>query len=134
MTQSTFDIAYLRAHDFSISNLVEALKRRSGAEDVELVAVHLRDRNANSTYKLKVILIEPEIEMDKMGFNVKLRSSDVSYTAVTYALGVALYEVHEILNSEVEEDQAADDEDIEALPLPEPLENAPEVAGPSLRG
>ena len=118
--------AYLRDHDFSISNLVEALKRRSGAEEVELVAVHLRDRNSKSTYKLKVILVEPEIEIGKQGFNVKLRSSDVSYSAVTYALGVALYEVHEILNVDEPEDDSVPAEDIEALPLPEPL------SGPSL--
>ena len=115
-------IAYLRAHDFSISNLVEALKRRSGAVDVEVVAVHLRDEQSESSFQLKIILVNPDIEIGKQGFNVNLRSPNVSYAAVTYALGVALYEVHDLLNGDTPEEGESGQEEIEPLPLPEPLD------------
>lgn len=115
-------IAYLRAHDFSVSSLVEALKRRSGASDVELVGIHLRDNQGHSSYKLKVILVDPAIEVGKQGFNIKLRSPNASYAAVVYALGVALYEVHEVINAESSEDGTKEVEEIEPLPLPESLD------------
>lgn len=119
--------AYLRAHDFDVSNLVEALKRRSGARDVELVAIHLRDQQGASSFRLKVVLVDAEIPLGKQGVNVSLRSPRVSYSTAGYALAVALYEVHEILN---QEDANGGDEptnEIELLPTPEALEG-PDLA------
>ena len=112
--------AYLRAHDYGVANLVGALKRRTGATEVEVVGVHLRDAQARSSFKLKVILVNPELEIGKQGFNVRLPSDQVGYTSVAYALGVALYHVHDLLNAENEEDYPEMLEQIETLPVPEP--------------
>jgi hypothetical protein len=123
-------IAYLRSHDFSIANLVRDLKHRSGASAVELVVIHLRDTQANSSFKLKVVLVDPKIEIGKQGFNVNLPSPNASYTVVTYALGVALYEVHEIIHgSPVEVPDG--DKSIEPLPVPEPFTSPPTEGVPA---
>jgi hypothetical protein len=114
-------IAYLRDHDFDVPKLVEAIKRRSGASEVEIVAVHLRDRQRNSSFKLKVILVDPAIPLDKQGFNIDLPSANVSYTTVAYALGVALYEIQEIVYGDTPSDQRPPN-DTEQLPAPEPVE------------
>ena len=115
-------VAYLRAHDFSIHNLVDALERRSGASDVELVVVHLLDAQGESSYKLKVVLVDPEVEIGKQGFNVNLAAPEASYTVVAYALGLALYELQEVLNRDSPEEEPAPGESIEALPVPEPVD------------
>ncbi len=115
-------VAYLRAHDFSIHKLVEALKRRSGASDVELVVVHLRDAQDNPSFKLKVVLVDPEVEIGKQGFNVNLAAPNASYTVVAYALGLALYELQEIINRDSPAEDAPPSESIEALPVPEPVD------------
>lgn len=123
-------VAYLRAYDFSISKLVEDLKRRSGAAGVELVVIHLRDAQGESSYKLKVVLVDPEIEVGKQGFNVNLPSPDASYTVVTYALGVALYEVQELINRD-SSDGAQPPDSIEPLPVPEPVDQPVPPAVPA---
>lgn len=112
-------LAYLRAHDFSVTNLVEALKRRSGATDVELVAIHLLDDQNKASYKLKVVLVDSDVEIGKQGFNIRLRSPTANYAAVTYALGVALYELQEIIHGDAAERDADGHEEVLPLPLPE---------------
>jgi hypothetical protein len=124
-------IAYLRTHDFSIPNLVRDLKHRSGASAVELVAIHLRDAQANSSFKLKVVLVDPKIDIAKQGFNVNLPSANASYTVVTYALGVALYEVHEIIHGGPTE-KPEEDKSLEPLPVPEPLARPQTEGTPAL--
>ena len=125
-------LAYLRTHDFSVSKLVDEIKHRSGAKEVELVVVHLRDRQGNPSFKLKVVLVDPTIEVGKQGFNVDLPSPEASYTVVTYALGVALYEVQEIIHRATSpEDESKPIETIEPLPLPEPLETPATNAVPA---
>jgi hypothetical protein len=114
-------IAYLRDHDFDVQKLVEAITRRSGAPQVELVAVHLRDRQGNSSFKLKVVLVDPAIQVGKQGFNIDLPSANVSYTTVAYALGVALYEIQEIVYGEAPANEVRPP-DAEQLPAPEPVE------------
>jgi hypothetical protein len=120
-------VAYLRSHDFSIHQLVEALKRRSGASEVELVVIHLLDARGTPSFKLKIVLVDPQIEIGKQGFNVNLDSPKASYTVVTYALGVALYEVQEIIHRDSSDDQSDPPETIEPLPVPEPLETTDPV-------
>ncbi|MCG8450270.1 MAG: hypothetical protein MI725_11935 [Pirellulales bacterium] len=120
-------IAYLRAHDFNVSNLVEALKRRSGASGVELVAVHLVDEKGTPSYKLKVVLIDSDVDVGKQGFNVRLRSPNASYSAVTYALGVALYELQETIHGADSEENAEGREEVLPLPAPESL-SGPDLA------
>ena len=127
--------AYLRSHEFSISTLVDSLKKLSGASDVELVAVHLVDKAGSSSYLLKVILVAPTIDVGQQGFNVDIRTPQVTGISVVFALGVALYEVQEIINQEPSEDAAEDDQPIEPLPLPElqfgsPLTQVTERDGP----
>ena len=112
--------AYLRVHDFKISQLMEALIHRSGAEDVELAAVHLIDGGGKSAYKLKVMLPADQIDIDKQGFDVTLTSSEVTYASVVYALAIALYGVHEIINAE-QTDEPVPEETWEELPVPESL-------------
>jgi hypothetical protein len=125
-------IAYLRTHDFSIPKLVDEIKHRSGAKNVELVVVHLRDRQGNPSFKLKVVLVDPTIEVGKQGFNVDLPAPEASYTVVTYALGVALYEVQEIIHRATSpDDKSKPIETIEPLPLPEPLETPAAKAVPA---
>lgn len=114
-------IAYLRAYDFDIRKLVGALKRRSGASEVELTVVHLLDRQGNPSFKLKVVLVDPEIEIGKQGFNIDLPSPNANYVVVTYAMGVALYGVQEIIHRE-SSDETDENRPIELLPLPEPVE------------
>ena len=123
--------AYMRAHDFDVSNLVEALKRRSGATDVELVAIHLRDKQDESSFRLKVVLVDSDIELGKQGINVSLRSPNVSYSTVGYALAVALYEVHEILNQEESSEDGQPAPDIESLPIPEALDGPDLIPSPA---
>lgn len=121
-------VAYLRAHDYDIHRLVEALKRRSGASQVELVVIHLVDARDTPSYKLKVQLVDPELEIGKQGFNVNLDAPAASYTVVAYALGVALYEVQELLHREdSDEGETPPVESFEPLPVPEPLEPAQSV-------
>jgi hypothetical protein len=115
-------VAYLRSHDFSIHQLVDALKRRSGASEVELVVIHLLDARGTPSYKIKVVLVEPQIEIGKQGFNVNLDSPNASYTVVTYALGVALYEVQEIIHRDRSGNESDLPETIEPLPVPEPVD------------
>jgi hypothetical protein len=93
-------VAYLRDHDFSIPKLVEDLKHRSGASAVELVAIHLRERPGAPSFKLKVVLVDANIDIGRQGFNIDLPSPEVGYATVAYALGVALYGVQEIIHSE----------------------------------
>lgn len=102
-------IAYLRSHDFSIRSLVEELKKRSAARDIELIAVHLVGSNANDEYRIKVRLIDALPSVNDHGYQVDLRSPEINHVGAVYALGVALYEVHESINSEVpaEEDRNA---------------------------
>ena len=99
-------VAYMRAHDFEIDQLVKALLKRSRAQDVEVVAVHLVDGAGTSEFKLKIVLPYDEIGIDKQGFNVVLASPNVTYTSVAYALAMALYEVHEVINVESGEEPA----------------------------
>lgn len=113
-------VAYLRAHDFKAKNLVAALLKRSAAQDVELVAVHLVDETAGDSFQLKVALPGHETNFDRQGFNISLQQETVSHTVVVYCLAVALYELHEIINTET----SGDDGDltpspIEELPAPE---------------
>ena len=123
--------AYMRAHDFDVSNLVEALKRRSGATDVELVAIHLRDKQDESSFRLKVVLVDADISLGKQGINVSLRSPNVSYSTISYALAVALYEVHEILNQEESGEGSEPTPEIESLPIPEVLDGPDLVPTPA---
>ncbi|MGI9427381.1 MAG: hypothetical protein ACR2NM_01900 [Bythopirellula sp.] len=123
--------AYMRAHDFDVANLVEALKRRSGATDVELVAIHLRDMQEESSFRLKVVLVDSDVPLGKQGINVSLRSPNVSYSTVGYALAVALYEVHEILNREESGEGNEPAPDIESLPIPEALDGPDLVPTPA---
>ena len=111
--------AYMRAYDFEIGQLIPALLRRSGAREVELAAIHLVDRNGNSSYKLKVMLPYDQIQIDKQGFDVVLNSSNVTDASVVYALALALYEVHEILEAQ-SNGEPTPEIDIEQLPVPEP--------------
>jgi hypothetical protein len=115
-------IAYLRDHDFNIQKLVEALKHRSGASDVELVAVHLRDRQGSQAFKLKVVLVRPQITVGKQGFNIDLPTANANYTTVAYALGVALYNVQEIIHGASSGEDTEENRAIEQLPAPEPVE------------
>ena len=114
--------------------LVDSLKKLSGASDVELVAVHLVDKAGSSSYLLKVILVAT-IHVGQQGFNVDIRTPQVTGISVVFALGVALYEVQELINQERSEDAAEDDQPIEPLPLPElqfgsPLTQVTERDGP----
>lgn len=114
-------LAYLRAHDFDISELVAALKDRSGASGVQLVGMHLVDRAQKSSFKLKVILQNPQIEIGRQGFNVDIRSPEVTDLTMVFALGVALYEVHEILNDDSADQDAATpggEQMLEPIPAP----------------
>ncbi|MGD9722592.1 MAG: hypothetical protein AB7O59_14770 [Pirellulales bacterium] len=115
-------IAYLRDHDFSIPKLVESLKQRSGASAVELVAIHLRDRQGNPSYKLKVVLVNPQITVNRQGFNIDLPSPNANYTTATYALGVAMYEVQEIIHGTPTGGDAEEGNSLEQLPAPEPVD------------
>jgi hypothetical protein len=123
-------IAYLRDHDFSVPKLVDALKHRSGASAVELVVVHLRDRQGSDSFKLKVVLVKPEIKVGKQGFNIDLPSPNANHTTVSYALGVALYGVQEIIHGASPGDDAEGNRAIEQLPAPEPVEAR--VRGPGV--
>jgi hypothetical protein len=111
-------IAYLRADDFSIQKLVADLKHRSGATDVELVVIHLRDAQGNSAFKLKVVLVDPKIEIGKQGFNIDLQAPNANYTVVSYALGVALYNVQEIIHGPAPPEPSGESPGVEPLPLP----------------
>ena len=113
-------VAYLRAHDFEVQRLVRALLTRTGADSVELVAVHLVDNAGVSSYKLKVVLPNDTIDIGKQGFNVVHSSPDVTYTGVAYALALALYEVHEVINQEADGGEPGDELEVE--PLPPPME------------
>lgn len=124
-------VAYLRAHDFSIEKLVEAIKRRAGTAEVELVVVHLRDRQGNSSFKLKIVPIDAGVALDRQGFNVNLPAPKASYTIVAYALAVALYEVEEIINRDSSQEGAPQNDSIEPPPLPEPIARPAPVAVPA---
>jgi hypothetical protein len=123
-------IAYLRSNDFSIPRLVQDLKTRSGAREVELVVVHLRDPQGSPSYKLKVVLVDPQIEINKQGFNVDLQAPNANYTVVSYALGVALYNVQEINHSEAPKDESQQPPSVEPLPVPEREPPAPPRVNP----
>lgn len=113
--------AYLRAHEFSMDQLVEALLKHSGASGVEIAAIHLVDGSGTSTFRLKVMLPDESIGIGGQGFNVAFQSPDITYTGVVYALALALYEVQEIVNSDAEEGApSSPDLDVESLPTPEP--------------
>jgi len=92
-------IAYLRAHDFSMRNLVAALLRRSGASAVEIVGIHRVSLPNQAEFKIKVILEHPKIDMKPGGINVELASATAGYAQVIYALGLTLYEVHETISA-----------------------------------
>lgn len=111
-------VAYLRAHDFSIDALVKQLLKRSGATEVELVGVHLVRGARDASFQLKVVLPDETIGIGRQGYNVAIQSPDVTYTSVVYALGLALYEVHEVINSEPGTETPSEP-GIEALPPPE---------------
>ncbi len=93
--------AYLRAHDFSIRRLTAALKRRTGAKSVDLIAVHQASRQGRPDYKLKVVLTDPTADVVVIAFNVVIQSANASYVPVIYALGLALYEVQERISGNV---------------------------------
>ena len=113
-------VAYMRAHDFSVSKLVDELLKRSGAQDVELVVVHLLDDTGTSSFMLKVILPNDRIKIGKQGFNVVLGSSNVTHTSVLYALARALYEVHETINDNAgDESEQAVELEVDVLPSPD---------------
>lgn len=115
-------VAYMRAHDFDIRKLVTALVKRSGARDVELVAIHLVDAEGESSYKLKVVLPNDQVELGRQGFDVVLQSSQVTYTSAIYALAMALYEVHEVVNQVDHPDDEETEQRarmLEELPLPD---------------
>jgi hypothetical protein len=76
-----------------------------------------------SAFKLKVVLVEPVVEIGKQGFNVNLAAPKASYTVVAYALGLALYEVQEIINRDASDEEPPPSESIEALPVPEPIDD-----------
>jgi hypothetical protein len=114
-------LAYLRAHDFKIPQLVMAMKRRAGASNVELVGVHLIDKEQESSFQIKVVLQNSTIDIGRQGFNINIPSNEVTDVTVVFALGVALYEIHEILNKNADgedEDALDDTEMIEPLPTP----------------
>ena len=50
---------------------------------------------------MKVMLEGSQLDLGRMGYNVDLPSPDVGYITVIYGLGLALYEVHELLSVEV---------------------------------
>ena len=115
-------VAYLRAHDLRIDELVRALLRRSGATTVELVAVHLVDRSGMSSFQLKVVLPDEQVGIGGQGFNVAFNSPQVTYTSVVYALALALDAVHEVINTDSEDDPAeGPPSGFDAEPLPPPL-------------
>ena len=118
-------VAYMRAHDFEIDQLVNALLKRSRAQDVEVVAVHLVDGAGNSEFKLKIVLPYDEVGIDKQGFNVVLASQNVTYTSVVYALAMALYEVHEIINVDSGEAPEEPEGEMEVLPSPDSISPEP---------
>lgn len=92
-------IAYLRAHDFSMRNLVAALLRRSGASAVEIVGIHRVSLANEPEFKIKVVLDDPKIDVRPGGINVDLASATAGYAQVIYALGLTLYEVHETISA-----------------------------------
>ena len=77
----------------------------AGVGDVELVAVHLVDEVGDPSFQLKVVLPNHQVDSTRQGFNVPLRDANVNYTTVIYSLGVALYELHEIINAESESEE-----------------------------
>ena len=116
--------AYMRAHEFRMDQLVEALLKHSGASGVEIAAVHLVREGGNSTFQLKVMLPGETIGIGGQGFNVAFGSPDMTYTGVVYALALALYEVHEIINSESADGaEPPSDLDLESLPPPAPIDS-----------
>jgi hypothetical protein len=67
------------------------------------------------------------------GFNVVFGSPDMTYTGVAYALAVALYEVHEIINTETADGaESGRDLDLESLPPPVPSDPREADATPNL--
>ena len=110
--------AYLRAHDFSVRRLVETLRERTGAEAIDLVAVHQVPRPAQSVFRLKVTPVRPALELGREGYNISLQSPEVGYVSVVYALGLALYEVEEIIAAN---QPAGESTGPSAEELPEPL-------------
>lgn len=123
--------AYIRAYDYDASQLINALLRRSGASDVEVAAIHLIDQGGRPSFKLKVMLPRDQIEIGKQGFDVTLNSAQVSHVSIVYALGLALYEVHEILEAQ-STGEPIEDSGAEQLPVPEPLPT-PGSTGPRLQ-
>ena len=111
--------AYMRAYDFEVSQLIAALLRRSGASEVQVAAVHLLDETGNASYKLKVMLPGDQIGIDRQGINVVLSSPTVGDGSLVYALALALYEVHELLESQ-STGQPPPGREAEPLPPPEP--------------
>ena len=97
-------VAYLRAHGFSADRLVDAIRERTGASAVQIVAVHRRSQQ-RSLYWLKVVPVNPKIELGRKGYNIEMSTTEVGYVSVIYALGLALYEVEEVVteNSPPEE-------------------------------
>ncbi|MCG8585584.1 MAG: hypothetical protein MI757_12810 [Pirellulales bacterium] len=111
-------VAYLRAHGFSAAKLVDALKERTGASDVEIVAVH-RQSQQDSSYWIKVIPVDPRVDMGRKGYNIEMQNPEVGYVSAVYALGFAIYEVEEL----VTENEPADDPE----ELPSPDDSLPEL-------
>ncbi|MGI9429557.1 MAG: hypothetical protein ACR2NM_12920 [Bythopirellula sp.] len=123
--------AYIRAYDYDANQLVSALLRRSGASEVEVAAMHLIDTAGKSSYKLKVMLPSDQIDIDRQGVDVALNSAKVSHVSIVYALALALYEVHEIIEAR-STGEPVEESGAEQLPVPEPGP-LPNAAGPRLQ-
>ena len=111
-------VAYLRAYDFSIRRLVEALKDLSGATNVELVAIHRTAAQTEPDFKIKVVLTDAAVDLGRQGMNVDMQSATSGYVPVVYALGMALYDLQEIVNA----DQPAEQPPARLEELPEPVQ------------
>ena len=79
---------------------------------MQLVGIHRKKGEDDSQFSLKVILEDPTLDLGRKGYNVNLSSPEVGYVTVVYSLGLALYEVQELLSEE---------SPVEELPQP-PLE------------
>ena len=84
--------------------------------------MHLANTSGDdSSFRVKVVLPFDEIGIGKQGFNVVLRQPNVTYTTVVYALAVALYEVHEVINAESADGTEGEGDDVESLPPPDTI-------------
>ena len=90
-------VAYLRAHEFNVKDVVDAIKRRSGATEVQIIAIHhAGSAERESRFLLKVVLQNSQVELGQSGYIVRLQTPYISYVTMLYALGIALYELNEL--------------------------------------